>query len=198
MNCDHQEEIIDSHEGTIICLKCGTVKDNTFIHPPITSNKIDIHETYGFYENVFDKFQIDKSDLTHTQTNKKENINNKRAANIFYNLANKNRGNISLKDISNLFQISKNDIKINKINIIDVNERLEKYTKMFNINYDTYQKLLRYLSQFKQSGHQPLTIIGGLIFKHFNNTDKKQTIKDIAKKLNISPISIYRFKKKFL
>jgi hypothetical protein len=76
---------------------------------------------------------------------------------------------------------------------VNLEEVLERYTTKFNMNFQTFTVIKDELNKFKNTGFQPLTIIGGLIYLHFLNIKKKISMRKISEILGISSISIQRF-----
>lgn len=193
--CKHPNEILDEHEGTIICTDCGIIKNHIFLAP--NDNYKNEIINFGYLDNILAKFSSEELSNIPINLQKNFELNNKKTASEIYKISKKNNSNILLKDISTLFKVKLKDIKTDPINLIEINNILERYTKIFNLDYKSFTQIRRKISQFKNTGYQPLTIIGSLIYLHFADTDKKQSIKYCAEKLQISPISIYRFIKKY-
>jgi hypothetical protein len=117
----------------------------------------------------------------------------KKLATEIYNTVNDKNSNLLLKDISNFSHISPHQIKSKNILLVNLEEVLERYTTKFNMNFQTYTVIKDELNKFKNTGFQPLTIIGGLIYLHFLNIKKKISMRKISEILGISSISIQRF-----
>jgi hypothetical protein len=125
----------------------------------------------------------------------KNNLSVKKLASEIYNTVNKHNSTLLLKDILNFSHLSPTEIKSQDILLVNLSEILEKYTKKFNIDYKTYTVIKDKVDKFKNTGFQPLTIIGGIIYLHFLNIHKKVSMRKISEILGISSISIQRFLK---
>jgi hypothetical protein len=207
MDCRHENDIIDQHEGTIICTDCGTVKDlyycefNKQYIPKIENN------TYGQIENLLEqlhlpeqfsstiKNNLDPLFLKRNRNSKEKSHNINKVTNEIYNTINKDDTIILLKDLINFSKVPSNKIKSKDISIVNIHTVLEKYTKKFNINFKNNTVIKEEVLKYTNTGFQPLTIIGGIIYKHFATINEKKSMKQIASILGISAISIQRFLK---
>jgi|LakMenE01Jun11ns_1017448.scaffolds.fasta_scaffold9932341_4 hypothetical protein len=204
--CSHTNEIIDHHEGTIICTDCGIVKD-TYYDIIVSKNDFLKRDSLGQIENIMDHLHLpaEFTELINNNLSKSKNKNSrmvnqrrrifsvKKLATEIYNTVNDKNSNLLLKDISNFSHISPHQIKSKNILLVNLEEVLERYTTKFNMNFQTYTVIKDELNKFKNTGFQPLTIIGGLIYLHFLNIKKKISMRKISEILGISSISIQRF-----
>lgn len=213
-DCSHQNEIIDYHEGTIVCTDCGIIKDFYFentINPIIPQVE---NNSYGEIENVLDRLHIPdqfsniinnnlssritkKSRISRIDNTRYKKISSvKKIATEIYNVVNQSNSILLLKDILNLSHLEPKQIKSCDITIINLDEILERYTRKFDLNYKTFLQLKEKVSQFNNTGFQPLTIIASVIYLYHIEIGKKISMKKIASLLGISSISIQRFIKK--
>jgi transcription initiation factor TFIIIB Brf1 subunit/transcription initiation factor TFIIB len=204
--CSHTNEIIDHHEGTIICTDCGIVKD-TYYDIIVSKNDFLKRDSLNQIENIMDHLHLPEefTELINNNLSKSKNKNSrmvnqrrrifsvKKLATEIYNTVNDKNSNLLLKDISNFSHISPHQIKSKNILLVNLEEVLERYTAKFNMNFQTYTVIKDELNKFKNTGFQPLTIIGGLIYLHFLNIKKKISMRKISEILGISSISIQRF-----
>lgn len=214
-DCIHTNDIIDHHEGAIICIDCGLVKDNLYEFKITSATELLKHNPTGEIENFLDQLHapeelssiITKNLLTskksslaklkdHLSSQDVKKVSIKKLVSEIYNAANHNSSNILLKDISNFSHLRPKNIKSKDIYIVNLSEILEKYTKKFDIDYKSYLKIREKVTQFNNTGYQPLTIIGGVIYFYHMNINKKISMKTISSILGISSISIQRFIKK--
>jgi len=198
--CSHINEIIDDHEGTFICIDCGFVKDN-FFHENRPKNDYVIKNPSDEIENILDQLNLPQNfseEIRCNLTKKRaivKNFNIKKLISEIYNTVNNKNSNLLLKDIINFSQLNSNQIKTRNISIINFDEIIEKYTKKFGIDFKTNTVIKEKISKYKNTGYQPLTIIGGVIYLYFLEIERKISMKKIANILGISSISIQRFLK---
>jgi len=208
-SCLHFSEVIDHHEGTIICVECGVVKDVIYesinISKDLDLKKDSLCQVKNFMEqlHVPEKFSelvsnnLSRSkDMNSTMCNKRKRIISvKKLATEIYNTVNSNNSHLLLKDVLNFSHLSTHQIKSKDILLVNLSEIVERYTKKFNIEYKTYTVIKDKVEEFKNTGFQPLTIIGGVIYLHFLKDKKKISMRKISEILGISSISIQRFLK---
>jgi transcription initiation factor TFIIIB Brf1 subunit/transcription initiation factor TFIIB len=207
-SCTHNNEIIDSHEGTIICTDCGVVKDPYYLCDYKNNDSNIAINSSGQVENILEQLNVPQQfneiiNINLNSTNYKSNSHpqkkthqiNKVISEI-YNTLNQDTSNILLKDIMNLSRLSTKQIKCKDVSIVNIEQILEKYTKRFNINYKNCTVIKEEYLKYINTGFQPLTIIGGIIYKHLKEINSRRSMKYIAELLGISSISIQRFIKK--
>ncbi len=107
---------------------------------------------------------------------------------------------VSIKDISAISGLSENDIysmqESEKTFCLNASTLLEKYCKLLGINdFKTYSLIKEQLPK-NDTGHNPLTVIASTIYKHCKENGLKFSMKEIAKTVGISAVSIQRFLKK--
>jgi transcription initiation factor TFIIIB Brf1 subunit/transcription initiation factor TFIIB len=204
--CKHENLVNDFHNGCLVCTDCGYVQSDQIYYEEFNSKneteieynaynktKDDINEII-FRLNLPDKYTdliIEESKKTNVKLSKK-NIND-----FLYNKLNTEDLSISIKDIQNVTE--KRKIKPNKnesqIVIFKIENCLEKYCTMLNLNYKDYTVIKENILKIPVSGHNPLTIIGSFIYKYSKENKKKLSMKKISTILQISPISIQRYLK---
>lgn len=194
--CNHSEEIIDVHEGSVVCVGCGLVKENYYYQEHIPQNP-EKQNNFLVVDNFLDKFNFTEyfADNINKKLAKSSNKNIKKIASEIYKTANENNSCLPLKSIMNVSGLKTNQIMSNDIHIFNVEEILEKYTKILNLDFKTYTVIKEKIMSSKDNGFQPLSIIGGFIYLHCQEANKKISMKKIASTLGISPISIQRFVK---
>lgn len=211
-DCLHTEEIIDHHEGTIICTDCGVVKD-PYYDATIQKDNFLKRDSLCEIENFMDQLHLPSEfiELISSNLSKSKNKNSnsnskmvnqrkrifsvKKLATEIYNTVNDKNSNLLLKDISNFSHVAPHQIKSKDILLVNLEDILERYTTKFNMSFQTYTVIKDELNKFKNTGFQPLTIIGGLIYSHFLKNRKKISMRKISEILGISSISIQRFLK---
>lgn len=224
--CSHQNEVIDEREGIYVCISCGLVKDYLFsdgIFSFEDMNKSSTAHTFDDVENFLHQLHIPKyfspivkynlsnktsmknttsslkissnrSSFNHTKT---KSVNVKKIVSEIYNAVNTNNSNILLKDLANFSHLQPHQIKSKDILIVNLMNVLEKYTTRFNLIFKECAVIKEKISQFNNTGYQPLTVIGGLIYLYLIKFKNKIPMLKIASILGISSISIQRFTKKY-
>lgn len=210
IGCLHENDVTDQHEGTLICTDCGIVKDVVFYNEPTMNTNFKKSNCFDEVENILDQLHISKqySDVINSSIYKKKtkiqlptrNVQKtssiKKIVTAIYNKVNEKSSNLLLKDIINFSHLEPSQIKSKDILIINLEEILERYTKKFNLDFKSTLLIKKKISQFNNTGYQPLTIIGGVIYLYHTEMRKKISMKKIATVLGISSISIQRFIKK--
>jgi transcription initiation factor TFIIIB Brf1 subunit/transcription initiation factor TFIIB len=208
ISCQHEIDIIDPHEGTIICTNCGLVKDlyfqenNKSFETPITGDLL------GQVENILEQLHLPqqfsnaiKNNLYPLSSSKKffkpkcKTYNIKKVASTIYQTVNKENSTILLKDILNLSKLTSSQIKTQDVSIVNLEYVIEKYTKRFNLSFNNNTVIKEEILKYNNTGFQPLTIIGGIIYRHLIKLNLRKSMKEVAKILGISTISIQRFLK---
>ncbi len=199
-SCLHINEVIDQHEGFFVCVDCGYVKDSCFselLHSISDKNVAININTFGETENILEQFHVPEhfSQIVNSKNKKTSNV--KKIISNIYNSVNEFNSNILLKDIANFSNLLPNQIKSKDVLIVNLDDILEKYTKKFDLSFKTYSIIKEKISQFNNTGYQPLTIIAGLIYLYHISIKKRLSMRTIALTLGISSISIQRFTKKY-
>lgn len=195
-NCNHSNEVIDSHEGYIVCTDCGLVKDKyyadekTFFNPPEENRHSDVVD-------ILDKFNISEyySKNVTLKIPQKSRKSLQNLASEIYKTVNEDNSCLPLKTLMNVSRLKTRQIKSNDIHILDIENILEKYTNHLGLDFKTYTLIKEKLSLYPNTGFQPLSLIGGVIYLHCYETKKKISMRKIASVLGISAISIQRFVK---
>ncbi len=195
-SCTHFNETIDVHEGSIICTDCGLVKDN-FYYQDRTSLNYFYQNNIKNVDNFLDKFNF--SEYFSTNVGKKlpdsSKRNFKKVVSEIYRTVNEDASCLPLKSIMNVTRLKTKQIKSNDIHIFNVEEILEKYTTILDLDFKTCTLIKEKVVKCKNNGFQPLSILGGIIYLHCCEVNKKISMKRIASELGISTISIQRFVK---
>lgn len=201
--CEHNEEIIDQHEGSIICANCGLVKDVLYesktLAPSVTENFHIGNEAVSkmsYIDNILDK--INFSDYYQECLNReipfKRRQNLKLVTSKIYQKINADQTVLPLKVLLNISGLTSKHIKCDKIHMLNASDLVEKYVKIFGFDYKTCTVIKEKVEKIgTNNGFQPLSIIGGVIYLHCFEIKKKVSMKSIALQLGISPISIQRF-----
>lgn len=201
--CDHTESVIDEHVGDVICTQCGVVLDRYFIRSFSDKNEVTIRPPDN-------ESNILKDLLTHLHLplesyyenisktlNKSQNKRSKmqKVVSEIYKEANKNRSSVSLKELQNLTGLKSKQITSNNVQIVSVENFLEKNYLYFDLTFEDFTLIKELLHSCKNNtGHQPLTIVGGLFYHYLNKQKKKKTsMSKVASILGINPVSIQRF-----
>jgi len=136
-DCDHENEITDHHEGTIICIKCGLVKDSYYLQPVMDMKN---NNTDSTVDTIIDKCQLPdfySNQISHKlkcikKRGKKTNVTSlKTVVSLIYKNVNTNLPILPLKTLMNISRLKPKQIKSNKIHFLDVDNLIEKHAKSF-------------------------------------------------------------------
>lgn len=206
-HCPHLNEIDDFRNGDVICVDCGLIIDKIYVTSFVSCpesdspsfekeyileilNRLNIPYTYS--DKILQKF----NDLSR----KEKNCNRKLEILSYsvYEILNEYNIPISLKDICSVSGISTDKLfsKQHCATTVPLSPTLEKYCLMMNLSYQDFIKIEQKLPCELESGHNPLTIIGSLIYKYSKENNLNLSIKHIANTLSISVVSIQRFLKR--
>lgn len=202
-NCKHINQVTDEREGTLVCVDCGLVlSEFVFIDADLNStykkassvlqNEIsEILERLNLPQCYVDNVEENFKSIT---TKRNINMNTILAASV-YKTFNKEKNTLSIKDVSAASGISARKISsFNKsIHILKTENILEKYCKLNNLDFKNYAVIKEDLNKYKILGHNPLTLVGSVIYMHCKKNKIKRSMKDIAQSLGISIVSIQRF-----
>jgi len=187
--CEHKNIVTDYHEGTLVCLDCSFVVDSQlYIDETKTSDNYDDCSKNDFKE-ILTRLNCSYNILETCEIKKVSDLYNK------LNTTN----TVSLKEFCAATGLNtKAVVKSNKetITLQNVSEMLEKYCKLFDLDYKNYTVIKEKLFNKPHSGHPPLTIIGYHIYVFMKTELKRKiTIKDICNALGISSISLQRYRR---
>lgn len=203
-NCKHINQITDEREGTLVCVDCGLVlSEHVFLYDndynsshtkneSVLQNEIsEILERLNLPQSYIENVEENFKSIT---TKKNINLNTILAASV-YKTFNKEKNTLSIKDVSAASGISARKISsFNKsIHILKTENILEKYCKINNLDFKNYAVIKEDLKKYKILGHNPLTLVGSVIYMHCKKNKIKRSMKDIAQSLGISIVSIQRF-----
>lgn len=206
-DCSHENEIIDSREGTIVCTDCGLIKDQFYFEEPKLYFRTSLNLEYENYiKDIFDKLNIPfihideiitKFKIANPKNNKKQFL-----ICIILEVLNNYSIPISIGDISNLteydpsdiFKRQQNDSKI----ILPLKESMERFCKLLKLTFQDYQLIYKYYESHERTGHQPLTIIASFIYDHVKKNSIDLDINQICETIGISKVSVLRFYKRYL
>lgn len=220
-DCKHINTVVDEREGSIICSDCALVtSEHLFLCSNVTSSFTQQYKTenYNVTSSLSQQYKteneileiLERLNLSSTYAeNVKKNMrkisikrnnrsisNDVLAASIFKTF-NSEKNTLSIGDVSAVSGVSKKKIaKLDKsIHILKSEHILEKYCCLNNLDYKNYTVIKEELYKYKVLGHNPLTLVGSLIYMHCKRNKIKNSMKNISQTLNISPISIQRFLK---
>lgn len=208
-DCPHNLVITDVINGYIVCHNCGLVlsdnvyseeyykRNNNVDNFKFKNDKNDINEIISRL-NLPDKY----ADLVLNEATKIDKIINQKNINDFlYQTLNNEECSVSIKEIENVSE-KKKIKKRKKKNAIDTNKNivifkiegcLEKYCTLLGLNFKEYTVIKEKINNIEVSGHNPLTVIGSVIYKYCKENRKKISMKQISQILNINAISIQRY-----
>lgn len=190
--CGHLNEIIDEHEGSIVCLDCGLVISNQIF---ISETQKSIPEKNDHYKEFLSRLNMSDEFVSGIKEQKKETISNI-ASNLYLNI--NKTSSISLKEISSVTGVCEKQLNQKTkgcVTVIDKEKMLDKYCRLLEINYKNYTVIKEMLNKIKISGHNPLTIVASCIYIFCKKHNFKISMKHISKTVGISCISIQRFLK---
>ena len=203
--CSHLNERTDEREGTIVCIDCGLVLSSYFFPEPTFQyikycHEMDEIKEYlerlnlpeCFCKDIFHNFEM----YLQKQNCKKKHL----IPYCVYKTLNEIGFPVSIKDISAVSGVSENviyDMQESENSIIlDPTTLLEKYCKLLSLtDYQTFTLIKEKLPE-NNTGHNPLTIIASTIYTYCKKNNLKYSMRDIAKTVGISPVSIQRYIKK--
>ena len=202
--CNHLNEIIDENRGDIICTDCGLVlSDKLFINykgnEENKNTSIDGNEINEYLEKLnlptcFSSKILDNYKKTRNGKRKKKEL----LPYTIYKCLNDEGFPISMKEISAVsgFTDSKLYSMQEEAIILKPCQLLEKYCKILGLDYSTYRVIKTALPTSKLTGHNPLTIVGSVLYAYLKkHKPRKFPMKTIAKVVNTSCISIQRYLK---
>lgn len=205
LDCNHYNTALDQHNGCYVCMECGLVQDSYFYNnnykTDIKQNNISISNKI---KDLLHNFNMENTslgedlqrDMSKISSNK--HIQEYLAAFMYYHLLNNNH-------YTRLFQVCLaceadekivwNLLKNMNLPIVDISFPLENICLQLGLTYNDFKNTLNDIRQTKHSGHNPLTIIGGHLYKNFK---EKISINEIANLCNLTPTSIKRYYNKYL
>jgi|YelNatPaOPRAMG01_1025707.scaffolds.fasta_scaffold20455_4 transcription initiation factor TFIIIB Brf1 subunit/transcription initiation factor TFIIB len=202
--CQHVNQIDDPREGITVCTTCGLVindqffqyedvKKETFQETTKLQNDIlEILERLNFSRNHVESIEKNIREITYKgkRASKKEVL----AASVYKSL-NKESNVLSIKDVEAVSGVSKKKINNldSSIHILKAENVLEKYCNLNNLDYKNYTVIKENMYRYKILGHNPLTLVGSVIYMHCRKNKIKTSMKKISETLGISTISIQRF-----
>lgn len=204
--CNHTNEILDYHTSEYICCDCGLVKDKYYNYDLNTFNenfsKISKEEKI-FVDDLLEKLNITEGNISKyiyekiCKEKKQNPLKKIFMPSIIYESLDELNINIPINDLSFLSNVSSKKIfKNQKKPIINTAfNNLESYCKNLNLTYKDYSLIKEKLPAIILTGHNPLTILGGVIYMYSKENKLKIDLKDISKTLNVSIISIKRYLK---
>ena len=208
--CSHFNLVIDSREGSEVCLDCSLVVNSTlFISNDEykTTPKIITSQYYEFIKDCCERMFLDNSiveDAFHwfkefSSQIKKEHISDKYtvAAYCIYHALKIQEIPRSLKMISyhtgaslkKLYTFEKKCLVPKPTNVYQV--LTTKYTH-FGLNASDLSILLKTSEHFKYKSFSPNTLAASIIHMYLTHHSISQKLKDIANIFQVTTMSIYR------
>lgn len=188
--CLHRNKVIDEHEGTVVCPDCAYVLDTCLYQDTrIYENPINTQVEKDALE-ILQRLNLPEEILKHSKDIK--NIAN------LYNAINL-QSVVTIQEFCAASGLSKkNIVKANKEIVCKTSMEIlvEKYCKIFDLNFKDCTLIKEIISNKPYSGHPPITILAYELFKYIRETKRKKiTVKKICNEIGISPISVQRYKK---
>lgn len=216
-SCQHINEITDVSQGDIICLDCGMINpffienemrtlknvDRDFFTTTDIEKSKSKDSSLNLLEKIKDILAIIHVSTVYAEHIKKyldENYRKKSLENIVMSIfivLNRMDFQISMHELSLVTGIDKSKLfeaqKSNTNIFLDKATLAEKYCKMLNLNFDTITLIKERIRSSKITGHTPMTVIAGNIYKVVRDKKLKFSVKKISTVTNVSCISIQRY-----
>lgn len=200
-SCQHDSVIEDHHEGTIVCISCGLVLSNLFLHQIERMTHCETQkDILTDIQNLLDRIHVPICYANQIESYYTRNFTTKSKNSIIfsiYKVLNDFQIPISLKEISNVSNV--NIKKLNKAHLEDsfvqrdTNVILERYCSLLGLCYKTTTLIKNRLVTLPNSGHNPNSVLASLIYQVCRDLKKKISIKRISEVTNVSCISIQRY-----
>ena len=200
--------VIDDHEGTEVCIKCGKVLEMSLYYNSMPTfeieRKIEFSDYYeyllrlnapsnlvGYCEKIAETFQTKR---------------NKIGIVLYITLLHNNIPR-TLKEISSITGFCTNELwkalteyqeqtkDFSFIHPVDITERCCKILELTFTDFCHISKLVKDVYNFNLN-HHPASIVGFAIFTHCKENKIKLSIRKISNALGISSISIRRLLKR--
>lgn len=188
--CLHLNQVIDEHEGTIVCPDCAHVLDSYLFHDAKSNDSSINNQVEKDALEILQRLNLPEEILYHSRDLKS-------VANL-YNTINL-QSVVTIKEFCAASGLSeKNIVKANKEKVCKTSMDclVEKYCSIFNLTYKDCTLIKGNIADKPYSGHPPLTILAYEIYNYLNSKNiYKITTKKVCKILGISPISVQRYKK---
>lgn len=208
--CLHINEIEDYKNGDIICTDCGLILDKIFIQhsTDFEMERFSPDKEYIFeilhrlnIPNIHCSKMLERYKTSIEMENKQNCTNTKKSQLLtyaIYEVLNEYGIPISLKDISAVSGIATDKLFSEQscATTFPLNATLEKYCSILGLSYKDFLKIQSTLPCVIQSGHNPTTILGSLLYKYSKDNSLDLSMKKIAHVLGISTVSIQRYLKK--
>lgn len=205
--CKHEAELLDFHSGDIICTDCGRLSAGQLFYDPMTC--LEMEDTEQRYQTPLLEEIKDILDRIHVPTSVGEKIagyhrkifSKKTLSNMIfsiYKMLNDCGYKVSIQELSAVTGVDKNKILQDQgyKNIdIDTTIMAEKYCVLLGLDYKVTEIIKRAIAEYEMSGHAPMTVIAGTIYKMCKKAKIKTSVKKISELTNVSSISIQRFNK---
>lgn len=200
--CEHLSEVIDEHQGDVICVDCGLVISRLFIQPIGQHQLCDSEKLKWEYEikDILDRLHIPTfySNKIYHEFEKRQCKKTKdQLAFVVYKCLNDIGINLSLSDISNASGVGKTKLyktqEPNESICLNMGDRSERICGVLGISYKLSTVIKETISSLNLSGHNPLTTIAATIYKVSLENNNKLSMKKVAKASGVSCISIQRY-----
>jgi transcription initiation factor TFIIIB Brf1 subunit/transcription initiation factor TFIIB len=204
-DCKHVLRIDDMREGTEVCMDCGLVlNDKIFVnHESVFYEEIVNTNVKSEIIEMLERLNLPKIFAENIEKTANSMISEDKVkknlttvvASSMYKTINRNKVSISIKDVSAVSGVSEKKIlgMDKSIHILESENVLEKYCTLNNLDYKNYTVIKENLKKYKVLGHNPLTLVGAVIYMHCKKNKIKTSMKSISQTLGISTISIQRF-----
>ena len=209
--CLHTNEIADYHEGNIVCVDCGVVRDciyesnSQMLENIVQPNDIPSpgeQQNREVIKDMLDRLNLPEKHVDFIVHDLKTNFKKKRPqaekiASSIFSCVNLSDGCLSLSTLSTVSGVPAKRVKHPKNNEAQLIPEiaLEKYCNFLDLNYKSYTVIKEEVQNYENTGFNPLTIIASLIYKHCKTLGRKISMRKVADIVGINTISIQRFLK---
>ena len=219
-NCPHLNQIENFEQSHLVCTDCGLEVEQIFCYEPKISNDSEILAAVSYYNDEHFEFidnTIRRSDLPdefsleiYKYFRKKKRLNkqskdlNTLAAFCIYDWSRKHKTTKStIEDIACITKIDKKKIfkceikNKGPIRFNDVKSILNNIDlRPFKLKESDRTKLISICNKFTHNDSQPKSIAAVLTQLYCSLSQRKTTNDKIKKTFNVSPMTLYRTKKK--
>ena len=215
--CEHQNSIIDQHEGSVVCIDCAQVlSDGLFFHE-VHNEKTTLPEKKSVSEfseylsalNISSNFSFDcERELNKAkQILKVEKTDQSLISYALYNALLLRDVPRSMREISAITGINTSALwkiqsEIQKVtcelrgkNVSPV-DLLERSCNYLNLSFCQMNEIKETLEKEKNYNYNPATIVGGHIYKYSKDKKLNLSLKKVSQTVGISVMSIQRYVRK--
>ena len=212
--CEHQQAIFDYREGIEVCLNCGLILSDKvylpdFLHQDNRSNRLNYEankkthfEILNLIETLLDRMHISLiyvEEIFDFLLSNGDILNEATVMFAIYSVLNTKGVSITMRELSNVSTLSPKQIhrvqKCNQNIALDIHSIMEKYAALLNLSFPVVMKIKEKITLAPASGHNPNSLIAAAIYTVCKECKLGISMKKISTVMQISCISIQRYKK---